>query len=124
MKYVFWIALVVAVVTAGWEMLAPKITNAIFQDELQDMATELDTRIGLSPPRSDEELRNFVIRKAASHDIELDPGQVMVQASGPPEQRVFHIAVHYTVPVNLLVYSYHLHFSYEREIHQKPLPTR
>lgn len=123
MKYVFWIAIVVAVVTAGWRMIEPEITHAIFQDELQDMVAELDTRIGLSPPKSDEELRNFVIRKAASHDIELDPSQVTVQTSGPPEHRVFSIAVHYTVPVNLFVYSYNLHFSYEREIHQKPLPN-
>ena len=32
MKYVFWIALVVAVVTAGWRMLEPEITNVVFQE--------------------------------------------------------------------------------------------
>src|SRR5271169_5753789 len=101
MKYVFRIAIVLVVVMVGWKMLEPEITNVIFQDELQDTATELDTRIGLSPTRSDEELRNVVIRKAAKHDIALDPKQVTVRTSGLPEHRVFYIAVHYTVPVNL-----------------------
>lgn len=122
MKYVFWIALVVAVVTAGWRMLEPEITNVVFQDELQNLAQELDTRVGPSSKRSDEELRNIVIHLAETHDIEFDPKQVTVRTSGLPEHRVFYIAVHYAMPVNLLVYSYRRHFSYVREIRQNPLP--
>ncbi len=110
MKYVFWIATVVAVVTAGWRMIEPEITNIVFQDELHDMAAQPSARIGLSPPRSDEELRNTVIRKAASHDIELDPQQVTVRRSGTQENPVLFIAADYTVPVNLFVYSFTLHF--------------
>ena len=35
MKYVFWIAVVVAVVMAGWQILEPAIANIVFQDELK-----------------------------------------------------------------------------------------
>jgi hypothetical protein len=111
MKYVFWIAIVVAVVMAGWEILEPEITNIVFQDELHDTAAQAGARIGLLVPTSDEELRDIVIRKAEKHDIELDPRQVTVRSSGPPDHRVIYIAVDYTVPVNLLVYSFSLHFS-------------
>jgi hypothetical protein len=122
MKYVFWIAIVVAVFTAGWRMLDPKITNVVFQDELQNLAQELDSRVGPSSRKSDEELRNIVIHLAEKHDIELDPQQLILRTSGLPEHRVFYISVHYAIPVNLLVYSYRLHFSYVREIRQNPLP--
>jgi hypothetical protein len=123
MKYAYWIAIILVVFVASWKMLDPEITNVIFQDELQDTAAELDSRIGLATPKSDNELCNVIIRKAAKHDIELDPKQVMVRSSGPPEHRVIYIVVHYSIPVNLLVYSYRLHYSYERRIRQKPLPN-
>jgi hypothetical protein len=111
MKYAFWIALVVAVVMAGWKILEPEIANIVFQDELRDSAAQLGWRSGVSPPNSDEELRNIVIRKAARHEIELSPKQVTVRRSGKPENPVIYIAVDYTVPVDLLVYSYSLHFT-------------
>lgn len=111
MKYVFWIAVVAAVAVAGWEILAPGVTNIVFQDELHDMASQLGSRTGLTPPKSDEELRDIAIRKAATHDIVLNPKQVRVRSSGPPDHRVIYIAVDYAVPVNLLVYSFDLHFN-------------
>jgi hypothetical protein len=110
MKYVFWIAVVVAATMAAWEVLEPEITNIVFQDELHDMAAQLGWRTGLAAPNSEEELRNVVIRKAERHEITLDPRQVVVERSGTPENPMLYIAVEYTVPVNLIVYSYNLHF--------------
>jgi hypothetical protein len=109
MKYVFRIALIVAVVFAGWTILEPEITNIVFQDELHDMAAQPSWRPGMSAPNSDEELRSLVIRKAEQHDIALDPKQVTVRRS-ETENPVLYIAVDYTVPVNLFVYSYSRHF--------------
>ena len=43
-----------------------------------------------------------MIHLAETHDIEFDPKQVTVRTSGLPEHRVFYIAVHYAMPVNLL----------------------
>jgi hypothetical protein len=64
----------------------------------------------VSPPASNEELRNRVIRKARNYDIDVDPKHVIVRRSGKPEYPVIFIAVDYTVNVNLLVYSYDVHF--------------
>jgi hypothetical protein len=111
MKYVFGIALIAAVTMTAWKILEPEITNMVFQDELHDMAAQLGWRTGLTAPNSDEELRNIVIRKAEQHDIPLDAKQITVRRSGPVERPIIYIAVDYKVPVNLLVYSFSLHFS-------------
>ena len=111
MKYVFRIAVVVAVVMAAWAILEPEVTNFVFQDELRDSAAQLGWRTGVTSVLSDEDLRNSVIRKAAKHDIELKPEQVTVQHSGTGEYTYWYIAVDYAVPVDLLVYSFKLHFN-------------
>ena len=109
MKYVFRIAVIAAVVFAAWTILEPEVTNIVFQDELHDLAAQPSWRPGMSAPNSDEELRNMVVRKAETHDIALDPKQVTVRRTETPENPVY-IAVDYTVPVNLFVYSYSRHF--------------
>jgi hypothetical protein len=111
MKYVFWIFLAVVTGIAGWRIIEPEVTNIIFQDELKDSAAQLGWRTGAMPPNSDEVLRNIVIRKAAKHDIPLDAKQVTVKHIGTGAYTTWFIAVDYTVPVNLLVYSFDLHFN-------------
>jgi hypothetical protein len=109
-KYIFGIAVMVAAVMVGWEILEPEITNIIFQDELHDLAAQAGTRIGLLVPSSDEDLRNAVIRNALRHDISLDPRQVTVRR-GTENAPALYLAVDYTVPVNLPGYSFTLHFT-------------
>jgi hypothetical protein len=111
MKYVFRIALAVAVIVACWQILVPEVTNMIFQDEVHDSAAQMGYRTGVAPLNSDEEIRNLVIRKAAKHDIELDPKQVTVQRNGVGEYTTWYVAVDYTAKVDLLVYSFKLHFN-------------
>ena len=88
-KYFFGIALVVAAVMAGWEILAPEVTNIVFQDELHDMAAQAGAHIGLVVPPSDGVLRNLVIRKAEKHEVTLDPAQVTVRRRAG-EPRALH----------------------------------
>jgi hypothetical protein len=109
-KYVFWIAIVVALAMAVWKIAEPEITNILFQDELRDSAAQLGWRTGVAPVNSDDDLRNIVIRKAEKHDIRLDPKQVTVQHSGTGEYTVWYIAVDYMVRVDLLVYSFNMNF--------------
>jgi hypothetical protein len=111
MKYIFGIAIVVALIMAAWQILEPEITNIVFQDELRDTAAQLGWRTGVAPVNSDDELRNIVIRNAAKHEIELNPKQVTVRHSGTGEYTYWYIAVDYVVPVNLFVYSFGEHFS-------------
>ncbi len=93
-KYVFGIAVVVAVVMVGWEILEPEITNIVFQDELHDVAAQAGMRIGLPVPTSDEEIRNAVMRRGTQEDA-----------------AALYLAVDYTVPVKLPGYSFTLHFT-------------
>jgi len=110
-KYVFGIAVVVAVVMVGWEILEPEITNIVFQDELHDVAAQAGMRIGLPVPTSDEEIRNAVIRRALRHDISLEPKQVTVRRGTQEDAAALYLAVDYTVPVKLPGYSFTLHFT-------------
>jgi hypothetical protein len=111
MKYAFWIVLVIALGVAAWRISEPEVTNIIFQDELKDSAAQLGWHTGVTPPNSDEDLRNIVIRKAAKHDIALVPKQVTVKHSGTGAYTTWFIAVDYAVSVNLLAYSFDLHFN-------------
>ncbi|MGA9801921.1 MAG: hypothetical protein WBQ46_01610 [Terriglobales bacterium] len=111
MKYVVIAALVVAVVTVVGEVVVAEYTSMLFQDDMRDITAQLGNRVGLSAPTSEEELRENVIRKANGHEIPLDPKQVTAQISGPPGHRVIYIAAAYTVPVNLLVHLFSLHFT-------------
>ena len=112
MKYVFGIAVVVAVIFIVWQFAAPEVANIELQDDLHDLAAQAGSRIGLSsPPHSDEELRNSIIRKAGKYDILLDPKQVTVKRSGTDQAPTFFLAVDYTIPVHLPGYTYTLHFN-------------
>lgn len=111
MKYICWIAVIVAIGIAGWRIVAPQITNIVFQDELRDSAAQLGWRTGVTPLNSDEDFRNIIIRKAATHDIRLEPSQVTVRRTVVGDQTVLFLAADYTVRVDLLVYSFDLHFN-------------
>jgi divalent metal cation (Fe/Co/Zn/Cd) transporter len=111
MKYVFGILVAAAVIWAGWQILQPEITNLFFQDELHDSAAQPAFRTGMAAPLSDDELRLAVIRRAERHDIVLDPKQITIRRSGSGENVTTYIEVNYSVPVNLIVYSFQLHFS-------------
>jgi hypothetical protein len=59
---------------------------------LRDIAALSAARIGMAAPRSDDELRDAVIRKAGEHDISLAPRQVTVRRSGTTEVPVVYLA--------------------------------
>lgn len=111
MKYFLRICAVLLVVVVAWRILDPEVMNVLFQDDLRDISAQLGPRIGFSPPKSDDELRGIVLRKAEERQIKLDPSQVMVQSSGPSDHRVVSIAVDYTVPVDLVLFSFRWHFA-------------
>jgi len=110
MKFVFGIAVVIAAVFAAWQILAPEVSNVIFQDELHDMGVQLGSQIGMANPHSEEDMRNLVIAKAARYDIALTPKQVTVRRTGTTAWPTFFLGVDYTVQVDLIVYKFPLHF--------------
>ena len=91
--------------------------NLQFQDDLHDLAANLGENTGLVAPRSDEELRMIVMRKAEARGIELDPKRISLQRAGTTEWHggtewhKFSLAVDYEAPIRLPGYSFALHFS-------------
>ena len=78
---------------------------------MRDLSAQLGTRIGLNPPSREEDLQSAVIRKAREHGIELEPKQVVVQRSGDPNAPNLYLRAQYDARVNLLGYSFALHFT-------------
>lgn len=111
MKHVFWIAVVVAVALAGWRTVEPEVANVQLQDDLRDSAQQLGWHSGLTGPNSDEDLRNIIIQKAKKHGITIDPRQITIRHGGTEQYPVWFIAADYRVNIDLLVYSFALHFN-------------
>jgi hypothetical protein len=92
----------------GWRVGSDEVANFELKGDLQDLASPNYVRY--APPRSDDDLRAAVIRKAGELGIQLKPDQVMVQRrdSGTPP---VYLAVDYRVPVNLPGFSFTMHFT-------------
>ncbi len=110
-KLILGVAILGLVVVAGWQIASCEIANLELQTDMRDIAAQVASRIGLEGPNSDEELRNAVIHKAEGHGIQLEPAQVTVQQTGSGKTVVIYLAADYKARVNLLVYSFSLHFT-------------
>jgi len=110
LKYLAVLILIV-VLFAGWQFSKPLVANYLLQDELHDLAAQAGTRIGLLRPNSDDDLRTLVVQKAASHDIALEPSQIVVRRGGTSEAPTSYLAADYTVDVRLAVFTSTLRFT-------------
>ena len=72
---------------------------------------KIAARVGLAAPSTEDDLRRFVIQKAQSHDIELQPSQIAVRVTGEPKTAVIYLAADYTTRVDLIFYKLTLHFT-------------
>jgi hypothetical protein len=110
-KVLLGLAVLVLAVAVGWQIASCEIANLELQADMRDIAAQVASRIGLEAPNSDEDLRNAVIHKAEEHDIQLEPGQVTVGRTGSGKALAIYLAADYRARVNLLVYSFALHFT-------------
>lgn len=95
---------------AGWRVGSCEVANLEFQEDLHDLASRSSFRFGNAPPRSEDDMREAVIRKAGEYGIELSPQQVTVRPGSNPNAAMF-LAADYDVPVNLPRVSFTLHFT-------------
>jgi hypothetical protein len=95
---------------AGWRVGACELANMQLRDDMQDMASQSGTHIGLTNPRSDEDFRNAVVACAKSREIELAPDRVTVLRSGSGATATMYLAADYIVPVHLPGLLFTLHF--------------
>ena len=98
-------------VTAGWQIGAAEVANLNLQEDMRDMASQAGTHVGFIAPPSDDELTANVVRRAKEHGLDISPDQVTVRRINPGEKSTLYLAADYTVPVNLLALTLHLHFT-------------
>jgi hypothetical protein len=65
---------IVLVVVALFQVLPPIMANFSFTDDLRQVAM----MAGANPTRTDDDVRNDVLRKAKEHDLPIDEKQVTV----------------------------------------------
>lgn len=95
----------------AWQVGVAELANTNLRDDMQDMGSQLGTHIGFNPPPSDEEMTQAVIRKAREHGIELQREQIVIRRIGEGEKSTFYLAADYNSTVNLLLFSFRLHFT-------------
>ena len=111
LKIIIPLAVFAIIVVAGWRVASCYVANAQLQDDLQDLAAQVGTKIGLDRVKTDDDLRAAIIRKADSYDISLRPEQITVSHTGSGPLSATFLSVDYTARVNLVVYSVTLHFT-------------
>jgi hypothetical protein len=83
------------------------LNNYSFQDDLKTVAM-MDSA---NMQKTDEDVRNDVLRKAKERDLQLEPKQVTVQRIGTVGMSAVYVAADYSVTVNLPGYSFDMHFT-------------
>jgi hypothetical protein len=93
----------------GWCYVA----NSELQSDIKDLTAQNTVLIGLKSPETEEDLRSEVIKAAKNHGIQLEPEQVTVKQKITHDEIETSISAEYEARVNLLVYSYGVHFTPE-----------
>jgi hypothetical protein len=111
LKFVFVAVVMAAAATVGWQVGASELANVELQDDLHDMSAKVGTKIGLSAPKSDDDYRNEVVRRAEQHGIQLQPEEVTIEHHGSGESETIGVAANYAVAVKVARFSFLLHFA-------------
>jgi hypothetical protein len=98
---------IILVVIALFQVAPPIMANFSFEDDLRQVAM----MAGANPNKSDDDVRNDVLRKAKEHDLPISEKQVTVQRILTPGLMAVYVAADYTVPINLPGYSFEMHFN-------------
>jgi hypothetical protein len=98
---------VILVVVALFQVAPPLMANYSFEDDLRQVAL-MD---GAAYQKTDDDVRNDVMRKVKERDLPIDPKQVTVQRINTPGLSAVYVAADYTVTVNLPGYTFDMHFN-------------
>jgi len=83
------------------------MANYSFQDDLRNVAL-MD---GANFQKTDDDIRNDVLRKAKEQNLPIDAKQVIVQRISTPGMSSVYVAADYTVAISLPGYSFDMHFN-------------
>ncbi len=106
-KAAFGFLAIAAVVLGLFQVAPPMLANYSFSDDLKTVAM-MD---GANFQKTDDDVRNDVLRKAKEHDLPIEEKQVTVQRINSPGVAAVYVAADYNVTVNLPGYSFDMHFT-------------
>ncbi|HXJ88796.1 MAG TPA: hypothetical protein VMS18_18395 [Candidatus Binatia bacterium] len=109
-KIIVGLLLCALLVSTGWQVAACEYANYELKDDLKDVASLGAARIGLGAQQSDEQLRAAVMRKAAAHDIMLEPEEITITRSGTGETQTVFLAADYRTRVWVPGFRLVIHF--------------
>jgi hypothetical protein len=107
LKVLIGLLAIVAVVLGLFQIAPPIMANYNFQDDIKTIVL-MD---GTSPQKTDEDIRNDVLRKAREHELPIEAKQVTVQRLNSPGLAGIYVAADYAVTVSLPGYSFDMHFT-------------
>jgi hypothetical protein len=105
LKAIFGILLIVGVALAGLKFIPPYFSNYEFEDFIKNEALQ-----STYSTRSEEDIRESVVKHAKDYDIQLTSKQVRVSRSGVNGAGSLAIEVEYSVPVSMPGYDTTLEF--------------
>jgi hypothetical protein len=106
-KLVIGLFAIGGVVLALFQVAPPIMGNYSFQDDLKTIAF-VD---GTNQQKTEEDVRNDVLRKAKEHELPIEARQVTVQRLNTPGIASVYIAADYAVTINLPGYSFDMRFT-------------
>jgi len=105
------IAVGILLFNTGWQIAACEIENTELQDDMRDFSSQLGGRIGFSDFRTDEQLRDDVLRKADRYDLPVTRDQITIYRDSEGKDAHIYIAADYTVPIYVPGFSFAMHFT-------------
>ncbi len=101
-KALFGLLIVVAIFWVGIKALPPYFANYQFEDVIDS-----ETKMNSYNQKSEQEIREGIVKKAHELDIPLTSDQVKVQRVGSE----LAISADYTVHIDIPIYPFDLHFT-------------
>ncbi len=95
------------VIYACFQIAPPMMANYSFQDDLRQVAL-MDSG---NFQKTEDDVRNDVLKRAKEHDLPIDARQIIVQRINTPGMSALYVAADYTVPISLPGYSFDMHFT-------------
>jgi hypothetical protein len=97
---------IAAVVVGLFQILPPMLANYSFSDDLKTVSM-----MDGNSQKTDDDVREDVLRKAKEHDLPVEAKQVTVQRINTPGLSAIYVAADYSVTISLPGYSFDMHFN-------------
>ena len=95
------------VVVGCFQVAPPMMANYSFEDDLRNVAL-MD---GGNFQKTEDDVRNDVMRKVKEENLPIQPKQLTVQRINTPGMSALYIQADYSVLVNLPLYPFEMHFT-------------